>query len=49
VEAVDGGEGEERVCELRREVNGSYRAVKEVKGLECGEGFEGIVGERNGG
>jgi hypothetical protein len=30
-------------------MNGSYRTVKEVKWLECGEGFEGIVGERNGG
>ncbi|MCI93221.1 hypothetical protein A2U01_0114519, partial [Trifolium medium] len=29
--AVDGGEGEKRVCELRREVNWSNGAVKEVK------------------
>jgi len=49
VEAVDGGEGEKRGCELRREVNWSNRAVKEVKGLEGREGFEGIVGERKGG
>lgn len=31
MEAVDGGEGDERVCELRREMNGGNGAVKEVK------------------
>lgn len=30
-EAVDGGEGDEGVCELRREMNGGYGAVKEME------------------
>lgn len=37
MEAADAGEGDKRGCELRREVNGSNGAVKEVKGLECRE------------